>query len=62
MRPYEEGGLKMYDINVSLSTLKISWFRRLQEGEAPALPSENMYPSLNKIKRSVIADILKKTR
>ena len=49
---YEEGGLKMYDIYTSLSVLKISWLRRLEQAEDPPLPSsEYIYPALGKIKR-----------
>ena len=48
---YEEGGLKMYDIYTSLSVLKISWLRRLEQAEDPSLPSADIYPALRKIKR-----------
>ena len=50
VKPFKEGGLNMYDINVSLSTLKISWLRRLNVTVDPPLPSRYIYPGLKKLR------------
>ena len=41
---YEDGGLKMVDIYSFLTTLKISWLRRLTEKNSSSLNWSHFYP------------------
>ena len=48
-KPYEYGGYKMIDIYTFISTLKISWLRRLNEIEGQSSTWAYLYPSLSKL-------------
>ena len=48
-KSYEYGGYKMVDIYTFISTLKISWLRRLSSIEGPPSAWENLYPILHKL-------------
>ena len=48
-KPYEYGGYKMIDIYTFISTLKISWLRRLNEIEGQSSTWAFLYPSLSKL-------------
>ena len=45
-KKYEEGGLKMVDIYSFLTTLKLSWVKRLTEIDSSSLNSAHLYPVL----------------
>ena len=48
-KSYEYGGYKMVDIYTFISTLKISWLRRLSEIERQSSTWAYLYPSLQKL-------------
>ena len=48
-KSYEYGGYKMVDIYSFISTLKISWLRRLCYIEGPSSTWANLYPNLSKL-------------
>ena len=48
-QPYEYGGYKMVDLYTFISTLKISWLRRIYDIEGQSSTWANLYPNLSKL-------------
>ena len=50
-KSYEEGGLNMVDIHSFLTSLKVSWLRRLMDSNSANLVWSNLYPSLHNLQK-----------